>query len=122
MGDISPNFSRWEFECKCKCGYDTVDIGLIDILEDVRTYFGKPVSVNSGCRCIPHNRAEGGAERSTHAIARGADIEVEDVQPDDVADYLEDTYPTCHGIGRYDSFTHVDSRSNKARWDKRKEE
>ena len=26
MGDLSENFSRSEFECKCGCGFATVDV------------------------------------------------------------------------------------------------
>ena len=43
MGDLSENFSRHEFACKCGCGNDTVDAELIRVLQSVRARFGKPI-------------------------------------------------------------------------------
>ena len=40
------------------------------------------------------------------------------MHPDEVADACE----KFDGLGRYDTFTHIDSRGSKARWDKRTEE
>ncbi|MBL5841377.1 D-Ala-D-Ala carboxypeptidase family metallohydrolase [Enterobacter asburiae] len=55
MGDLSTHFSRSEFECCCGCGFETVSPKLITVLEDVRTHFGAPVKINSGCRCEKYN-------------------------------------------------------------------
>lgn len=116
MGDLSEHFNRDEFECKCtQCGFDTVDVGLINLLEAVRNHFGKPVIISSGCRCEAHNKAEGGSLKSQHLLGRAADIVVADTSPDAVATFLE--VFGAQGIGRYNSFTHVDSRSGRtARW------
>lgn len=111
MGDLSKNLSRYEFDCKCGCGFDTVDVGLVYIVQAVRDHFGRPVTINSGCRCPEHNRREGGADKSQHLIGRAADIVVAGVSPADVADYCETMNPG--GIGRYAGFTHVDSRSGE---------
>ena len=54
MGDVSDNFSRSEFACKCGCGFNSVDVALLDALEQVREKFG-PVSITSGNRCPKHN-------------------------------------------------------------------
>ena len=51
MGDLSEHFSRAEFECRCSCGYNTVDYGLIMVLEQARRHFNQPIKINSGCRC-----------------------------------------------------------------------
>lgn len=113
MGDLSKNFSRHEFACKCGCGFDTVDVGLIYLLQGVRDHFKRRVSINSACRCPAHNKREGGSDKSQHLSGRAADIVVDGASPSEVADYLEDK---ANGLGRYDTFTHVDSRSGKARW------
>jgi len=116
MDKISNHFSRREFACKCKCGFDTVDAELISILEDVREHFGLPVRINSACRCKLHNNNVGGTKSSQHLTGKAADITVDDTPSDDVYNYLALAYPERYGIGRYNSFTHTDSRKNKARW------
>lgn len=118
---ISPHFKRSEFACKCGCGFAAVDIELVTALEYVRTHFKAPVTINSGCRCIDHNRAVGGETNppSKHTMGIAADIVVLGVHADRVADYLEQTYPDSYGVGRYNGRTHIDVRDTKARWDKR---
>lgn len=113
---ISPNFKRGEFACRCKCGFDTVDIELIKILEKVRSHFDAPIKINSGARCIDHNRAIGGSDASQHTKGRAADIVVKGVSSMDVHAYLDDRYPTALGLGYYPNFTHIDTRSGHARW------
>lgn len=117
MGDISANFSRSEFACKCGCGFDTVDSALIDILQELRAYFNKSVTINSGCRCYQHNQNEGGSSSSQHLYGRAADIVVTGVEPKAVADFIEANFGSSCSIGRYVDFTHVDTRSGHcARW------
>lgn len=114
---ISRYFKRKEFECKCgKCGQDTVDAELLAILEDVREHFGKPVIINSANRCPAHNKKVGGASRSIHITGKAADIVVKGVSPDIVHSYLDSKYPNQYGLGKYKTFTHIDSRGYKARW------
>ena len=120
MGDLSKNFSRHEFTCKCGCGFDTLDPQLVRILQELRDYYGSPLIVSSACRCAFHNKAEGGAIKSQHLYGRAADFILEGVPTNIVQEFLLQKYPTEYGIGRYDNFTHLDTRNNPARWDKRK--
>jgi uncharacterized protein YcbK (DUF882 family) len=113
---ISKHFSRDEFACKCGCGFDTVDIELIAILEDVREHFDKPIKINSGCRCAKHNKAVGGEANSLHMIGRAADFVVQGPSPAKVYQYLTGKYPEQYGIGIYPTWVHADSRTTKARW------
>lgn len=82
MGDLSEHFSRSEFSCKCSCGFDDVSPELIYLLESIREEYGKPMHINSGCRCIAHNIAEGGMNKpeegrvSAHTRGTAADIRV----------------------------------------------
>lgn len=121
MGDLSENFSRSEFACPCGCGFDTVDAGTLSHLEGIRSMLGDrrvTVTRGGGCRCATYNKKIGGAKRSQHIKARAADIVVEGVPPDAVADIAEEL--GIPGVGRYDTFTHVDSRTGPvARWDLR---
>ena len=112
---LSKHFKRKEFECKCGCGFDTVDVKLIEYLEKIRTHFNSPTTVNSGCRCHNYNSQIGGASKSQHKIGRAADITIKNVIPKEIADYAESI--NAPGVGRYSTFTHIDSRTNSlARW------
>ena len=116
MGDLSKNFSRAEFSCRDKCGFDTVDVETLGVLQDLRDHFGVGVSVTSGCRCRAYNKRIGGAKKSKHVEGRAADIQMS-ISPKRVADYLEAKYKGKYGIGRYKTFTHIDTRSGgAARW------
>ncbi|MCQ4370005.1 D-Ala-D-Ala carboxypeptidase family metallohydrolase [Enterobacter asburiae] len=116
MGDLSKHFSRSEFACRCGCGFDRISPELITVLEDVRTHFGAPVKINSGCRCEKHNAKVGGVPNSQHVQGIAADIVVSGRTPALVAEYLERKYPDRYGVGRYSNFTHIDVRQVKARW------
>ena len=116
MEQLSPHFRRSEFACKCGCGFATVDVDLIQVLESVRNRFGEPVTVNCGCRCEQHNEDVGGVDGSKHKLGLAADIVVKNVSPDDVYKFLDESYPMGMGVGRYDTFTHIDVRFGKARW------
>ena len=116
MGDLSANFSRIEFACNCECGQDTIDAELITMIEAIRQHYDSPVTINSGNRCVSYNAQVGGSTNSQHILSRAADIKVEGIPAPKVANYIDSIYPDKYGLGRYDSFTHVDSRTGKARW------
>ena len=110
-------FKRSEFKCKCgHCDQDTVDYELMMLLNKVRAHFHAPVTINSGNRCPAYNKRIGGSKNSQHLRGRAADIVVDGVHPHRVYDLLTLWYPDSYGIGRYETFTHIDSRTAKARW------
>lgn len=113
---LNKYFKRREFACRCGCGTSTVDAELLQVLTDVREHFDTPVVVNSGHRCSKHNSNVGGARGSKHLLGIAADISVKGVSPIKVREYLCNKYPDKYGIGAYQNFTHIDVRSNKARW------
>lgn len=104
-------------EFACHDGSDTVliDDALVQLLGYIRTYFGKPVTINSGYRTVAYNKKVGGVSNSQHTLGKAADIVVQDVPPRAVASYLESLFP-LHGIGLYPSFVHVDTRGKKSYW------
>ena len=72
-------FKKSEFKCQCGgkyCNGYPADISpkLIDILEKLRTYFGKPITITSGLRCKKHNAEVGGVSNSQHQYGKAADI------------------------------------------------
>lgn len=123
MTKLSDNFSREEFKCNCgECGYDTVDSQLVSVLQGLREAYNAPITITSGNRCPAYNRKVGGKPKtgksmgSQHMYGRAADIVVKGISPHEVYEYLNWKYPNELGLGCYESFVHVDTRSTKARW------
>lgn len=117
MGDLSPHFSRREFACKDGCGGDTIDAQTLALLEEVRAHFGVPVTIHSGYRCDVYNRRVGGARNSQHLLGRAADFSVRGVPAGSVAQWIGARMSGFGGVGRYPTFTHIDTRSGPAaRW------
>lgn len=117
---LSKHFKRKEFACKDGCGLGLndgdVNPELVEVLEDVREHFGKPVVINSGLRCETHNKRVGGAPKSQHLLGTAADIRIAGVDPKEVYNYLHNKYSDKYGVGKYNNFTHIDVRENKSRW------
>lgn len=113
---LSSNFRVREFRCKDDTDPIFVDSDLVDILQKVRDHFGKAVTITSAFRTASHNKKVGGATYSQHLYGKAADIKVSGVAPSVVADYVETLMPGTGGIGRYSTFTHVDVRKVKSRW------
>jgi len=116
MGDVSKDFSRWEFACKDNCGFDVVDAELLEVLQRIRDRFNRKITLHSGCRCFVHNTKVKGSKHSQHLLGKAADITMENVWPVTLYDYLDQVYPLSYGIGLYDTFIHIDVRSKKTRW------
>ncbi len=113
---LSANFKVNEFACKGKgcCSKTSVDSKLVEYLQKIRNHFGKPVTINSGYRCATHNKNVGGTSNSYHIKGMAADIVVEGVKPAEVAKYAESI--GVLGLGLYDTFVHVDTRTSKSFW------
>ena len=75
---ISKYFKESEFTCRCGCGFNAIDQNLVYILDDIREYIGKPISIESGCRCLNHNRAVGSKDSSAHVEGKAVDIKCAD--------------------------------------------
>ena len=115
---VSNNFKVREF--RCKDGSDAVFIhpNLINILQQIRTHFARPVTITSAFRSQAHNDKEGGEIDSQHLYGMAADIVVTSVAPAKVAEYVETLMSNTGGIGIYTKkgFCHIDVRQKKARW------
>lgn len=114
---LTPNFRRSEFACKDGCGFDDIDLKVVQALQELRDKLNKPIHILSGCRCPAHNAAVGGAGGSQHMLGKAVDITIRDMAPPDVANYVERNNKafTNGGIGRYPGFTHCDI-GPKRRW------
>ena len=85
MGDLTRNFDRSEFACKCGCGLAAIDPMLVDLLQMSRDATGLPYHINAGCRCFVHNAMVGGKPESAHlpklvnsGVCKAADIACSD--------------------------------------------
>ena len=116
MGDLTENFNRSEFACKCGCGLDEIQLSVVELCQEIRDHFGAPVRITSACRCPAHNAAVGGTSASRHVECDAADIQVAGVDPEDVQGLCEVLVGDDGGLGRYDTFTHIDLRGWRARW------
>ncbi len=113
---LSQNFKAKEFSCKD--GSDVIFISpeLVDILQKIRSYFGKAVNINSAYRTPSYNKKIGGATYSQHCYGTAADIRITGIPPKGIADYAETLMPDKGGIGIYKNFVHIDVREVKSRW------
>lgn len=124
---MTEHFSREEFRSKDGAYFpkqvqDNLKI-LAEQLEVLREHFQKPITINSGYRSPEHNEKIGGSKKSQHLLGKAADVVIEGISPDEVADaiefLIENKMMKQGGLGRYDSFTHYDIRGKKSRWDNR---
>ena len=112
---LSTNFKVREFACNDGSDPIFIDSELVTVLQKIRDRFGKPVTITSAYRTPPHNSREGGTTYSQHLYGKAADIKISGVTPKKVADFAE-TLLEKGGIGIYNTFTHIDVRSVKSRW------
>ena len=87
----------------------------MSVLQKIRNHFGKLVTITSAYRTPFHNSREGGTTYSQHLYGKAADIKISGVTPKKVADYAE-TFLDNGGIGIYNTFTRIDVRTVKSRW------
>lgn len=113
---LSANFRVREFACRDGSDPILVAPELVEVLQKIRDHFGQAVTVNSGYRTAAYNKKIDGATYSQHCYGTAADIKVKNVAPKTVAAFAETLLPKKGGIGIYPTFTHVDVREVKSRW------
>lgn len=118
-------FEDWELASKDRkpspYGPMNVQKALLDLLNDLRAAYGKPLVVSSAYRSPEHNKAVGGVPNSYHTQGLAADIYPLAAHADDLR-VLRDICNKVNangGVGLYDTFVHVDARGYRARWDNR---
>ena len=81
MTKLTEHFSKEEFDCQCGCGNGDIVISenLVFELECVRIHYGKPMRINSGIRCLSHNRKIGSRDTSSHIKGLAVDISCTDM-------------------------------------------
>lgn len=105
-----------EFKCKCgKCDGGVMDDAFIQKLRKARAIANTPFVINSGFRCLAHNKAVGGAPASTHLEGRAADIAFKDSSKCFIIlKALLEAGFTSIGYNSKKKFIHVDNRPQMA--------
>ena len=98
------HFSAAELSCN-HCGEYFHDEKTLDALQKVRETVARPVVVNSGHRCVTHNKAVGGAAASEH-LKIAIDIKARGHDRQALLKACQDA--GFQGIGFYKTFLHVD--------------
>ena len=110
MTKLTEHFTKEEFDCQCGCGNGDIVISenLVNELECVRVHYGKPMRINSGIRCLSHNRKIGSRDTSSHIKGLAVDIGCRDMgtRLKLVKHLLRDAEFTR--IGFHKEFIHVD--------------
>lgn len=113
---IATNFRAREFDCQGNgcCNTTIIDEKLVEYLQQIRTHFGKPVYLTA-YRCETHNAMiPNAAKNSYHIYGQAADFHIDGVEPAEIAKYAESI--GINGIGLYDDFVHIDTRTSKSFW------
>lgn len=127
--NLTKNFNKSEFECKCGCEMPeevlTEITKLAGNLQVIRDFIRKPMLLTNAYRCPKHNKEVGGVPNSQHILGKACDIQVNDMSPkevfDTIANLIEHGHISEGGLGLYNTFVHYDIRKTKARWDKTSE-
>ena len=115
---VTEHFMHSDFICPC-C--DTIRIvpafyTHAGMLERMRREAGFPIVITSGYRCKSHNTRVGGGTRSWHLLF-ATDIQPLDKDPKRLARLFQLAQDIgFRGIGRYETFLHVDLRPEQLLW------
>lgn len=118
---LSRNFKVREFRCNDGSDKVLIDSELVRILQQIRNYFGKAITITSGYRTESYNKKIGGAVGSMHVRGKAADIKVSGVDPIKVAVYASKILGDRGGVelASYgegiDGYIHIDVRSTRWR-------
>ena len=115
---LTAHFQSDEFWCSCGCGNEGpngnhISQSLVLKLEIVRTAINKPMKINSGIRCLKHNRSIGSSDTSSHIKCIAADISC--TQMSDRHLLMSHLPKLFERIGIHKDFIHVDIDTDKRR-------
>lgn len=101
-------FNKSEFECKCGCGTNNMQEGIVVVLDETRAYFNASITVSSGCRCATHNAKVGGVSNSRHMKGKAVDFRVMGKSATEVLKYLKTRKDVryCYAINA--NYVHAD--------------
>ena len=106
-------FDREEFRCRCGGKYcdgfpAEPEWALVELAEQVREHFCRPVLVSSGLRCKKHNDACGGVSNSRHLSGKAMDFRVESVPGQRVLAWVKALPGVRYAYAIDGSYIHMD--------------
>lgn len=114
-----PNFTEYEFRCRCGCGRADMVPEFLDRLQSVRNEFG-PMVISSGFRCPEYNaKISSTGKDGPHTTGRAVDVLVSGWKAAQLTALAVKNGFT--GIGwsqrglREKRFVHIDDLSNESR-------
>ena len=110
-GQLTEHFSKKEFDCKCGCETGPINMVLVDKVEQARREYGRPMRINSGIRCLHHNRSIGSSDTSSHIKCLAADVSC--VGMEERHKLLSIFLKYFQRVGVHKEFLHVDVDSDK---------
>ena len=110
-GQLTEHFSKKEFDCQCGCDTGEISMELVNKLESARVDFGRGMRINSGIRCLEHNRKIGSRDTSSHIKCVAADVSCTNMEDRLKLMTILLKYFTRLGINK--KFIHVDVDSDK---------
>jgi zinc D-Ala-D-Ala carboxypeptidase len=111
MENITDNFSRAEYACKCGCGKDNIKDELAIKVQQVRDILGRSITINSGIRCSNHNSAINATPTSSHIEGWAADLAYNGAS--NRYELLHAAMQVFDRVGIAKTFIHVDVDANK---------
>ena len=100
---------------KCKLEHiDNLTALVNNVLDPLRDWYGKPLTVSSGYRCAALNKAVKGASNSQHMSGQAADLDTGDRQQNKLLfDYIQKNLPFDQLIDESNfSWVHVSYRAD----------
>lgn len=103
-----------QMKCRC-CGGELLDTRMLGFLVMLERSLGRLLTINSGYRCVSHNKSVNGSTHSFHLLGQAADIAVMDA---DDAERIEALALKIGfgGIGHGRGFIHCDVGPTRPAW------
>tara|TARA_B100000959_G_scaffold147137_1_gene154500 strand:+ start:400 stop:762 length:363 start_codon:yes stop_codon:yes gene_type:complete len=111
MGDLTANFNRIEYACRCGCGKDDIKDELAMKVQLVRDTLNRSITINSGIRCSNHNSTINATPTSSHIDGWAADLKY--TGSAERYTLLYAIMPVFDRVGIAKTFIHVDVDANK---------
>lgn len=112
MWEKIENFQPYETECRCGCGANNVDEISLEMLDNARNELGRPMILNSVCRCPKHNKVVGGVDSSSHISTEDRSCKAFDIRCNGSRERYEIIEAVMKAgfnrIGIANTFIHVD--------------
>jgi zinc D-Ala-D-Ala carboxypeptidase len=80
---LYPNFTENEFRCR-HCGVVAMQSDFMTKLQQLRTVYGRPMTITSGYRCPQHPAEINKTTTGAHTTGRAADIAVSGADAHDI--------------------------------------